>query len=324
MCSPVETPVLVQSHGNLPESMSHSGPAQCDSRQTVPTSSSNSDGMFSPPGCLLSDLSQVASSQVGPICDEVQLQATSVSPVPDPKVWAVDALSLSWEDLDLYAFPPVPLLTNVLTKALSHHYRWMIIIALCWSNMPWFWDLVEMSSQIPVCLPNCPNLLTQPFNSNLHRDLQNQNLHAWRLELKISGNKDYLTKWQLELKLLKDCTRLVYEAKCAVIVQWCKVQQVDFHSPSVEQIADFLLHLFQDEKLQPSTIEGYRSAIADKVGNFTVNISKTENLNRLLDSFHRDRPKGRQGIPSWNQSLVLHQLTKAPFEPLWKASLKHF
>ena len=87
----------------------------------------------------------------------------------------------------------------------------------------------------------------------------------------------------------------------------------------------FLLHLFQDKKLQPSTctIDGYRSAIADKVGNYTVNISKNDNLNRLLDSFHRDRPKGRWGVPSWNLSLVLHQLTKPPFEPLRKASLKH-
>ena len=101
------------------------------------------------------------------------------------------------------------------------------------------------------------------------------------------------------------------------------MHQVDFHSPSVEQIADFLLHLFQNRKLQPSTIDGYRSAIADKVGNFTVNISKNENLNRLLDSFHRDRPKGRRGVPSWNLSLVIHQLTKASFEPLQKASLKH-
>ena len=99
--------------------------------------------------------------------------------------------------------------------------------------------------------------------------------------------------------------------------------QVDFHAPSVEQIANFLLHLFQDRKLQPSTRDGYRSAIAEKVGNFTVNISKNENLNRLLDSFHRDRPKGRRGVPSWNLSVVLHQLTKAPFEPLRKASLKH-
>ena len=95
-------------------------------------------------------------------------------------------------------------------------------------------------------------------------------------------------------------TRFVYEAKWAIFVRWCKVHQVDFHSPSVEQIADFLLHLFQDRKLQPSTIDGYRSAIADKIGNFTVNISKNENLNRLLDSIHRDRPKGRRGVPSWN------------------------
>ena len=66
-----------------------------------------------------------------------------------------------------------------------------------------------------------------------------------------------------------------------------------------------------------------RSAIADKLGNVTLNISKDDNLTRLLDSFHRDRPKGRRGIPSWNLSLVLHQLTKAPFEPLREASLKH-
>ena len=59
------------------------------------------------------------------------------------------------------------------------------------------------------------------------------------------------------------------------------------------------------------------------VSKVEVNISKDENLTRLLDSFHRDKPKGRRGVPSWNLSVVLHQLTKAPFEPLRKASLKH-
>ena len=58
-------------------------------------------------------------------------------------------------------------------------------------------------------------------------------------------------------------------------------------------------------------------------GNDKLNISTDENLTCLLDSFHRDKPKGRRGVPSWNLSLVLHQLTKAPFEPLRKASLKH-
>ena len=36
-----------------------------------------------------------------------------VSPVPDSTAWAVDALSLSWSNLDVYAFPPVSLLSQV-------------------------------------------------------------------------------------------------------------------------------------------------------------------------------------------------------------------
>ena len=96
-----------------------------------------------------------------------------------------------------------------------------------------------------------------------------------------------------------------------------------FRAPPVKSIADFLQYLFQDRKLQPSTIDGYRSAIADTLGNSPINVSKDKNLARLLDSFHRDRPKGRRGIPSRNLSLVLHQLTKAPFEPIEEASLKH-
>ena len=118
-------------------------------------------------------------------------------------------------------------------------------------------------------------------------------------------------------------TRSVCEAKWTIFTKWCLSYQVDFRAPHLKVIADFLLYLFQDRKLQPGTIDGYRSVIADKLGNSPINVSKDENLTRLLNSFHRDRPKGRRGIPSWNLSLVLHQLTKAPFEPLKEAFLKH-
>ena len=97
---------------------------------------------------------------------------------------------------------------------------------------------------------------------------------------------------------------------------------MDFGSP-LNQVAEFLLFLFKEKNLQPSTIDGYRTAIADKIGCDKVNFGKDKNLTRLLDSFHRDKPKGLRGVPSWNLSLVLHQLTQPPFEPLRKASLKH-
>ena len=86
---------------------------------------------------------------------------------------------------------------------------------------------------------------------------------------------------------------------------------------------DFLLYLFKGRHLQPSTIEGYRTAIADMIINERIQFGKDENFTRLLDNFHRDEPKGRRGVPAWNLSLVLHQLAKAPFEPMRKASPKH-
>ena len=109
-------------------------------------------------------------------CPQVAMFATKynfklaqyVSPVPDPNAWAVDALTVSWENRDMYAFPPVALLGKVVSKLSDHLYRRMILIAPGWPNMPWFWDLVELSSQIPLCLPNHPDLVTQPFKAR-HR-----------------------------------------------------------------------------------------------------------------------------------------------------------
>ena len=127
-----------------------------------------------------------------------------VSPVPDPQAWAVDALSLSWEHLDPYAFPPAAILGKVVEKLQDYPCNRIILIAPGWPNMPWFWDLVAMSGQIPLCLPSIPNLVSQPFNQVLHRNLSNLNLHAWLLEPQQSRSKASLRQWQHELRLLKE------------------------------------------------------------------------------------------------------------------------
>ena len=117
-------------------------------------------------------------------------------------------------------------------------------------------------------------------------------------------------------------SRSVYEAKWTIFTKWCLSNQVDFRAPPPKAIADFLLHLFQDRKLQPGTL-----MVTDQplLPNWVTPalISAKKRISPVSNSFHRDRPKGRRGIPSWNLSLVLHQLTKAPFEPLKDASLKH-
>ena len=126
------------------------------------------------------------------------------SQVPDRLAWQIDALSLPWQGLDAYAFPPVAILGLVVTKLLDQGYLRMILIAPGWRNMPWFWDLVNMLVQIPLCLPRVDNLLTQPFNECPHRDLLNLNLQVWLLEPQPINKRASLMKWQEELKLFRD------------------------------------------------------------------------------------------------------------------------
>ena len=42
-----------------------------------------------------------------------------MSPVLDQTAWRVDALSLLWEELDTYAFPPISLLSQVVSKVVD-------------------------------------------------------------------------------------------------------------------------------------------------------------------------------------------------------------
>ena len=80
-------------------------------------------------------------------------------------------------------------------------------------------------------------------------------------------------------------------ANWTIFTKWCHSHKVDFRAPSLKDVADFLLYLFQEKNFQPSTIDGHRSAISDKLGPVPVLIGKDENLMHLLESFHMDRPK---------------------------------
>ena len=52
-------------------------------------------------------------------------------------------------------------------------------------------------------------------------------------------------------------------------------------------------------------------------------IAHNADLHRLLSSFHKDCPKSFRNLPNWNLSVVLNELTKAPFEPMKDTDLKH-
>ena len=112
----------------------------------------------------------------------------------------------------------------------------------------------------------------------------------------------------------RSSTRTIYKSKWALFEKWCGENSVDFSTPSVKQVSDFFMYLYQDLNRRPSTIDGYRTAIVDTSGQTGLHISHSSDLHRLLSSFHRDRPKSFRNLPKWNLSVVLNELTKAPFD----------
>ena len=86
-----------------------------------------------------------------------------VSPLPDQNAWDLDALNISWSGLSAYAYPPTALLHRVIQK-IRQSSCLIIVIAPGWPGMPWFWDLVQLSTEIPLQLPVSRTLLKQSHN----------------------------------------------------------------------------------------------------------------------------------------------------------------
>ena len=78
-----------------------------------------------------------------------------VSPVPDQNAWDIYALNINWSGLTAYAYPPTALLHRVIQK-LTQSSCLIIVIP---PGMPWFWDLVQLSTEIPLQLPVSRTLL---------------------------------------------------------------------------------------------------------------------------------------------------------------------
>ena len=121
----------------------------------------------------------------------------------------------------------------------------------------------------------------------------------------------------------RSSTRTIYKSKWALFEKWCSENSVDFSTPSVKQVSDFFMYLYQDLNRCLSTIDGYRTAIVDTLGLAELHTCQSSYLNRLLSSFHRDRPKISRNLPKWNFPVVLNELTKAPFQPMKDTDLKH-
>ena len=325
VCPTVENLDMVFPKTSDSKSPAYPRPSKCDSRQTIQAGSDHPNRVVPPSGSLSTNMQSMAPASNRSICHEIQPQVTSVclSSTGLPGCSSGCTYSamgrsgcirlptdchIGQSGGEATGLPVQE--THPDCPGVAQH---ALVLGLS--------DHVQSGPSQPAQPAQSANTALQSDPSQKSDKSKSPCLAPRASKIKEQGFSEAVAA-RIEAPQRRS-TRSVYEAKWTIFTKWCDANQVDFRSPPVKSVADFLMHLFEDKKLQPSTIDGYRSAIADKLGNTTVNISKDDNLTRLLESFHRDRPKGRRGIPSWNLSLVLHQLTKAPFEPLREASLKH-
>ena len=325
VCPPVEDPVLVLSESGLYQSQAHPWPSECGSRQAFQAWSGYPNRMVSYARSFSGNMSGVAPTPSGPICHSVQQQTSPVcisgpgprghgGRCPESQLGRPGPIRISPHSTSRQGGGE----TQRSPVQADHSDRARVAPdALVLGSG----GHVQPDPTVPSSSSQSAHPAVQPDSSQKSGEPQSACLAPRATAIKEQGFSEAVAARIEAPQRLS--TRKVYEAKWSIFTKWCLSHQVDVRAPSLRDVADFLLHLFQERKFQPSTIDGYRSAISDKLGTTRINVGKDENLTRLVESFHRDRPKGKRGIPSWNLSLVLHQLTQAPFEPLKEASLKH-
>ena len=204
VCPTVENSVLVHQAASNPQGTSHPRPAERDSRQAIQAWPDHSNRVVTSSRSVPSCMFKVASATSGPVCHQVQQQTTTVCitgtrppglgsgctqpvlRVPGPiRLPTGSHLGQSGGEA-----PGLPLQQN--NSDCSRVAQHALVLGPGSNVKP------------DPTLPSIPNLVSQPFNQVLHRNLSNLNLHAWLLEPQQSRSKASLRQWQHELRLLKE------------------------------------------------------------------------------------------------------------------------
>ena len=251
LCPTVENFDLVFQETSDSQSPTHSRLAECGSRQAIQVRPDHPDRVVSPSRGFPDNMQQVAPAQNRPTCHEVQQQVAPVC-VTSAGSPGLSSGRTAMGRSGRICFPPAAILGKVVEKLQDCPCKRIILITPGWPNMPWFWDLVAMFSQ--VC-PTCPTNSALQSDPSQKSDKPKSPCMAPRASAIEEQGFSEAVAARIETPQ-RGSTRSIYEAKCTIFTKWCLINQLDFRVPPVKCIADFLLYLFQVRKLQPSTIDG--------------------------------------------------------------------
>lgn len=110
---------------------------------------------------------------------------------PHPQALATDALTISWDRMFAYAFPPICLIPRVLEHMKQYQCK-LILIAPQWPRRHWYPSLLQLCIAQPIRLPHRPDLLRQPKTVIFHPNPEVFSLNAWLLSTVSLDQKVFL------------------------------------------------------------------------------------------------------------------------------------
>ena len=248
---------------------------------------------------------------------------TFVSPVPDSLAYAVDAMSISWKGMFAYAFSPFRFLSPSPSKGVSgilqdHSYCTGLAKT----------SLVHRSAASLLCKTTSSSSQSESTVSAERKNTASKSREPASARMvtlrKGIQQKGFSVRATNHIsKAVQQSTEIVYAAKWSIFVDWCVGREIDPIKVSVQQLADFFVHLFEDKGLLPSTIKGYRSSITRTLTiSGGTDFSNNEFLSLLIRNFDLERPKQKRLVPQWDLGLVLSALKLPPFEAATEVDLK--
>ena len=219
----------------------------------------------------------------------------------DPRAWATDALSFSWDGLDSYAFPPFSMIHSKIRASMVR----VLLITPLWPRFPWF-SAPTPSASRTTCgpsRPSRPSLTGQgPSSTPTGSGSTSYCLEAVRDSLTQGLPEDIAS---LAAGSRKPSSFRNYDSRMSRFRKWCSENQASPTSASLEQVSRFCKCLF-DKSKQVSTIKNYRSAIAAVHKGFPDGSYLGDNpiLTQLVKDMGNARPVVRALTPSWSINQV--------------------
>ena len=170
-------------------------------RSSQPSRASCRDRVVSPPSGGEVTASRLGQSVDRHFCDVPQRETAPVLlACPGSPGRLRGLFRHPWDDLDLYAFPPFPLVSRVIARVRELSRVAMTLVAPLWPEKEWFADLLLLLTQPPLALPCWDRLFRQPHCSLFHQGVHALNLHAWRLSSVTTESRAFreglLESWQ--------------------------------------------------------------------------------------------------------------------------------